>query len=57
MKVEFKFEVDQKVITPFQTQGIISHCCVGRDANSYYVKTEKSSEWFYEDQLFLINKN
>lgn len=44
MNVEFKFEVDDKVLTPFQTIAIVSYCCVGRDGNSYYVKTEKTSE-------------
>lgn len=51
MKVEFKFEINEEVITSFQKKGIISNCCIGRDGNSYWVKMETSSEWFFEDQL------
>jgi len=55
-QVEFKFNIDEKVRTVLQTEGVISHAMVGRDGKMYYVKTIHTSEWFYEDQLSAIQK-
>ena len=51
MTVTFKFELDQRVITPFEEKGIVS--CLGFDdgGNQYYVKTKSESQWFKEKEL------
>lgn len=51
MQVEFKFKIDEKIITPFGLKGFIGLCAIGRDGKSYWVKTSQNSEWFFEDQL------
>ena len=51
MNATFKFQIDQRVTTPFGREGIVSTAAVGRAGNSYYVETEQGGSWFYEDQL------
>lgn len=49
--VHFAFAVDQRVITPFGKEGIVSTAAVGRGGRSYFVDTEAGGAWHYEDQL------
>ena len=51
MNATFKFQIDQRVMTPFGRDGIVVSAAVGRAGNSYYVETEQGGSWFYEDQL------
>lgn len=50
-KVEFKFDVDQEVVTAFESKGIVSLLGYDDGGNQYYVKTQKGSTWFKEKQL------
>lgn len=49
--VVFKFDLDERVATPFGGKGIISMLAVDDGGNIYYVKTDKNSDWFKESQL------
>ena len=49
--VDFKFDVDDEVVTPFGDDGIISMIGVDEGGNMYYVKTAKNDNWFKEVQL------
>lgn len=51
MQITFKFAVDQRVITPFGADGIVSSCAHGRSGNSYFVDTAAGGAWVFEDQL------
>ena len=49
--VEFKYDLDDMIITPFDEKGIIE--MIGRDegGNKYYVKTKQMSAWYKEKDL------
>lgn len=49
--VEFKYDLDDMIITPFNEKGIIE--MLGRDegGNKYYVKTKLNSAWYKEKEL------
>ena len=54
--IEFKFELDQRVITPFKEIGIISMLGYDEGGNQYYTKSKSSSNWFKEKELEIHNK-
>lgn len=51
MEVNFKFKIDDRVLTPFGANGII--CMLGYDDGGvqYYIKAEKDSSWFKEKDI------
>lgn len=49
--VEYKFDMDQKVRTPFGDEGIITMLAYDEGGNKYYVQTASTSGWFKEGQL------
>ncbi len=49
--IEFKYELDEKVITPFGDLGIIGMLGFDDGGPQYYVKTSVASNWFKESQL------
>lgn len=51
MKVEFKFEVDQRVATPFDDKGIVVMCAIDDGGTRYFVKTSTGGNWFKETEL------
>lgn len=51
MDVKFAFSLDQKVVTPFGTVGIVSLCGFDEGGVCYYVKTETGGNYFKESQL------
>lgn len=51
MQVTFKFNLDQRVVSPFGDQGIVSTCGVDNSGNVYYVKTSSGGNWFKESEL------
>ena len=51
--VEFKFDMDQKVETPFGDIGIVTMLGFDEAGNRYFIQTAKQSVWFKEDQLKL----
>lgn len=53
MKVEFKFEIDQKVKTIFDEYGIVDMAAIDNtNKESYYVKVKGGKgDWFKVDQL------
>lgn len=51
MQIEFKFNIDDRVITPFKAKGIVSMLGVDDGGKVYFVKTEKESDWFKEKDL------
>lgn len=54
-KVEFKFDIDQWVETPFG-KGIVSMLAVDDQGFvAYWVKTEHKSEWYKEHQLSYVD--
>lgn len=53
MNVDFKFDIDQRVITPFGDEGLVSMAAIDGEGQQYHVKTKRNSEWFKEDQLTL----
>jgi len=51
MKVDFKFKLDEKVITVFGDNGIVSMLGVDDGGIVYYVKASNNSDWFKEKNL------
>ena len=49
--VEYKFDIDEKVITPFDTLGIVTMLGYDEGGAKYYVQTETSSGWLKESVL------
>jgi hypothetical protein len=50
-RVEYKYDIDQKVKTPFGEEGIVSMLGFDEAGNQYHVKTANDSQWFKEKQL------
>jgi len=51
-EVEFIFNIDDGVTTPFGDEGIVDTCAVDRGGNRYCVLMAGGEQaWFYEDQL------
>ena len=49
MTVDFGFEIDQRVITPFGKNGIVSMCGVDDNRQkTYFIKTDTGGDWFAE---------
>lgn len=57
MQINFKFEINQKVITIFGDIGIIDMFGFNEAGNLYYVKRKTSESWLKEDQIEAIEKN
>ena len=51
MLVEFKFNIDQRVVTPFEEVGIVEMLGVDDGGNKYFVITPTNSVWFKEEKL------
>lgn len=51
MKVDFEFDIDEKVITPFEEKGIISMLGFDEGGKRYYVLTKLNSQWLKETEL------
>ena len=51
LKVEFKFEITQRVRTPFNEIGIVDMLAFDIGGKQYYVKTKSTNTWFREDEL------
>lgn len=49
--VNYLYNMDQKVKTPFGEEGIVSMLAYDDGGNQYFVKTAKSSDWFKEAHL------
>ena len=49
--VVFKFDVDDKVVTPFGDTGIVSSLDFDTAGIQYYVQRDNGCLWFKEDQL------
>lgn len=50
--VTFKFDIDEKVTTPFGDAGIVAMCAIDDSGNlTYFVKTANDDKWIKEDQL------
>ena len=48
----FKFEMHERVLTPFDEKGVISFCGYDRRGNRYLVDLPKArSDWFDEELL------
>ena len=52
-KIEYKFNIDDKVITTFGGDGIITMLGYDNGGNQYYVKTAIGSDWHKEAELKL----
>lgn len=51
MKVNFRWDVYENVITPFGEKGFISMCGYNDSGKQYYVKTKDNENWYHEMQL------
>lgn len=51
MQVEFKFNLDQRVITPFGEEGIVTMLGVDDGGNKYYVQTKSEAQWHKEKEV------
>ena len=52
MEVTFKFELRERVLTPFEEEGMITFCGFDRGGNRYLVEMPKvKSDWFNEEDL------
>lgn len=49
--VNFKFKIDQRVITSFDEKGIVTMLGFDDGGQQYYVKTKPDSQWFKEKEL------
>lgn len=47
----FKFGLDDMVVTPFGIDGIITMLGFDGDGRKYYVQTESNSDWYKEKML------
>lgn len=57
MKVDFKFEIGQKVITDLGERGIIDTVAVNSNKNNiYYVRCIVCSNWLNENQIQKIDE-
>ena len=56
LKVEFKFELGEKVETDLDEVGIVIMVGVeiGSNENRYYVRRSLASEWWLENQLTAV---
>lgn len=55
IKVEFKFNLNDKVLTPFGSMGIVKMLGIDGEGIKYYVLTENNSDWFIENELNLTS--
>lgn len=52
MEATFKFELRERVLTPFGEKGMVTFCGVDRGGNRYLVEMPKArSDWFNEEDL------
>lgn len=51
LTIDYKFVLDQKVVTPFDETGIISMLGFDEAGNQYHVKTKSNACWFKENEL------
>jgi hypothetical protein len=49
--VEFTFNLDQEVITPFGKEGIIEMLAFDGEGQKYWIQTEQGGSWFKERNL------
>ena len=54
VKVEFSFNLDQRVKTPFEDEGIVTMLAFDDRGKAYYVKTSKTGNWYKEKELSAI---
>ena len=55
MQVEFNFDIDDQVATPFGDKGYITMCAFDENrAKTYYVKTSKQEGWYMENKICLF---
>ena len=50
-EVEFKYSIDEGIITPFGSSGIIEMLGFDDGGIKYYVKTSKGGSWHKEKEL------
>ena len=50
-EVSYRFNVDDRVVTPFGDTGIITMLGFDDGGNQYYVKTKLDSQWYKERDL------
>jgi len=53
----FKFDLDDHIMTPFNSEGIITMCGVDGDGIQYYVKTATGGNWFKERELSFLKQD
>ena len=53
--VEFKFDLEQQVITLGGSKGVIAGLWVSHGGNQYYVKTADNNDFWPEHQLVLAD--
>lgn len=51
MKVDFNFELDEKVVTMFNEDGIITQLSYDHSGKIYYVQTANCGAWFKEKDI------
>ena len=51
---EFKFSLDQFVVTPFKETGIIMMLCIDHAGILYLVKTQMAGEQYYREHQLRI---
>jgi len=49
--INFEFELNEFVMTPFDEKGIITMLGFDSDEQQYFVKTKFQSDWFKEKML------
>ena len=49
--VEFKYDIDDPVITPFDEKGIIKMLGYDDGRQKYYVITKQNAAWYAEKEL------
>lgn len=49
--INFKFDLNQKIITPLGNLGIVTMCAFDSGGNEYYVITSKTQTWYLESLL------
>lgn len=51
VKVEFKFELNQRVETPFGEKGIVRMMGIDDGGKKYFVLMKNNENWFQESEL------
>ena len=51
LTIVFQYGLEQRVVTPFGRNGIVTMLGVDHSGNVYYIQTEQGGDWYQEKDL------